>query len=302
VSRPPAVSCEGAPRDLGLDQGRFARHQIATALRGRPAARWLDRWRSDRGRPEIRLGRDLGRYFPHMAERTAGLSRGARVPERSLWGLLAEEVAAESGALLAVEGDPAGIVRSVRSPGADLLVRRSRPGEDFRSIEIAVPGLVPALAGVNEHGLVAAASWLPSAPGSDTDPCRAPGLLLVQDCLQRFSGVEGALGWCQRRPAAGETTLVLADGSGALVAVHVTSRDRRVIQPRDGLLAAPHGAERAEALRKRVANASSRDRAALDAALGAEGEPANLRIHLEAGRPSLGLRSEGATAVEWLDL
>lgn len=302
MSRPPAVSCQGAPRDLGLDQGRFARHQIVTALRGRPARRWIDRWRAEPRAPEVRVGRDLGRYFPHMAERTVGISRGARVSERSLWGLLADEVSREGGALLAVAGERAEIVRSVGSAPADLLVRRSTPGEDFRSIEVAVPGLVPTLAGVNEHGLVVAASWIPAAGQDRTDPCHAPGLLLVQDCLQRFSGVEGALGWCRRRPAGGETTIVLADASGALVAVHVTPHARQVVHPSDGLLVAPHGTERSEALRKRVANAGNPGRAALDAALTAEGEPAILRIHLEAGRTSLGLHSEGASAIEWLEL
>jgi len=287
------VACEGAPRDLGLDQGCFAQHQIASQLRGRATPGWLDRWLPDPHDSEIRLGRDLRRYFPHMAERTIGLSRGAKVRERTLWSLLRDQVDLESGAVLARRGE---VVRSLRADAAQLLIRRSAPGEDFRSIEVALPGVVPALAGVNEHGLVVVGAWQPRSGRDEDEPCRAPGLLLVQDCLQRFESVEAAAEWCECRPAGGETTVVLADGSGALAAVHVTSRIRQIVEPRDGLLVAPFATGRAEELRKAVSQTKD-----LDAALSEVGEPEALRIHLEPGTAKLGLASAGE-APTWLDL
>jgi hypothetical protein len=286
------VACKGAPRDLGLDQGRFARHQIGSLLRGRPAPGWLDRWLADPHDAEVRVGRDLRRYFPHMAERTIGLSRGASVDERQLWGLLRDQVAQPSGAVLARSGE---LLRSL-GPEGEVLIRRSAPGEDFLSIELARPGLAPALAGVNEHGLVVAGAWQPSEGPDHDEPCRAPGLLLVQDCLQRFESVEAAMEWCECRPAGGETTLVLADASGALAGVHVTSTIRQEIEPRDGLIVAPFATERAEALRKAVA-----ETAGLDAALTQCGEPEALRVHLEPGTPRLGLAKAGGD-VTWVGL
>lgn len=299
MSRPPAVACEGAPRDLGLDQGRFARHQVAQALREVPHPGFLDRWFPDPHEPAVRTGRDLRRYFPHMAERTTGLARGARVREQALWQLLRDSVGERSGATLAAAGC---VVRAVDAPSADLLVRRSAPGEDFRSIELVLPGLVPALAGVNEHGLVVVGSWTASPGVEDTEPCRAPGLLLVQDCLQRFRGVGAAVEWCERRPAGGETTIVLADATGALAAVHVTPQVRQVVEPRDGLLVAPFATERAEALRKEVASATRLDAATLAAALLTGGEAGAVRIHLEPGVPRLGVQGAGDGSPEWIEL
>ena len=299
MSRPPAVACEGAPRDLGLDQGRFAHHLVAQALGELPTAGFLDRWLPDPHEPAVRLGRDLRRYFPHMAERTTGLARGARVPERALWELLRGVVGRTSGAALAVAGS---VVRAIDFPALDILVRRSTPGEDFRSIDLVVPGLVPALAGVNEHGLVVVASWSVGSGVEDTEPCRAPGLLLVQDCLQRFSGVGAAVEWCERRPAGGETTIVLADGSGALAAVHVTPQVRQVVEPRDGLLVAPFATQRAEALRKQVSSATRLDGASLGAALRAEEEARDLLVHFEPGAPRLGVQGPEDAAPEWIEL
>lgn len=299
MSAPPAVDCEGAPRDLGLDQGRFARHQIAQNLRGQTRAGWLDRMMPDPHEPEVRIGRDLYRYFPHMAERTVGLSKGARVTERDLWSLLRDVIAAESGSILAA---PGAVVRSVDAQPADLIVRRSAPGEDFRSIEVAWPGLVPALVGVNEHGLVVAASWA-LRPGQDkSEPCRAPGLLLVQDCLQRFDGVEAAVEWCERRPAGGDTTVVIADRSGAQLAVHVTPKLRQVVEPRDDLIIAPFATEKAETLRKAIASAPSRDAASLSQALERDAGRSVLTIQMVPGEPRLGLSAPGSEEVQWLTL
>ncbi len=289
--RPPAVACEGAPRDLGLDQGRFARHQIGSILRGRPTPGWLDRVLPDPHDAEVRVGRDLRRYFPHMAERTIGLSRGASVTERQLWALLRDHVRAPGGAVLARSGE---IVRSVAA--AETLIRRSAPGEDFASIELACPGLVPALAGVNEHGLVVAGTWQPVEGPDRDEPCRAPGLLLVQDCLQRFESVEAAVEWCECRPAGGETTVVLADAGGVQAAVHVTSTTRQLVEPRDGLIAAPFATARAEGLRKAVSETGD-----LDAALTHCDEPGALRVHLEPGAPRLGLAEAGGR-VTWVGL
>ena len=65
-----SVSCRGAPRDLGWDQGRAC----ATTLRGVRGPRG---WRS--GRQQSALLGDLRRHFPHQAEQLEGIARGAGI-------------------------------------------------------------------------------------------------------------------------------------------------------------------------------------------------------------------------------
>ena len=55
------------------------------------------------------------------------------------------------------------------------------------------------------------AGWLRSGP--------APALLLVQECLQRFSSVDSARDWCGRRPADEGFALLFADADGEIAAL-----------------------------------------------------------------------------------
>jgi len=85
---PAAVSCDGAPRDLGLDQGQALRAAVRAALAQLSVAERLGLARGLAARSE----RDALRYFPHMSERLAGLARGAGVSRRALAALLAREI------------------------------------------------------------------------------------------------------------------------------------------------------------------------------------------------------------------
>jgi hypothetical protein len=118
---------------------------------------------------------------------------------------------------------------------APLFLRRSQPENGYRSLEIGIPWRVPALAGVNQHGLAVAASGVASSSAS-LSSCAAPAALLVQDCLQRFDGVDKALEWCERRPAAGNTSILLADADGALARIDLEGARRRVHREMDGIL------------------------------------------------------------------
>ena len=80
------------------------------------------------------------------------------------------------------------------------IVRRSLPEIGFASVELTLPWLAPAVAGVNEKGL--AVAIVPEAAERAALAFSPPALLLVQDCLQRFADLESALEWCARRPAA----------------------------------------------------------------------------------------------------
>jgi len=216
------VRCAGAPRDLGLDQGQALRERVRASLRFSrellPGSRSARAWR------------DLESYFPHHAERMLGLSLGARVPTRALAVRLAELLAGDGGLAAAVSGErgPGALVARSFGPGAgaDLVVRHSRPDNDYATLELA-PAWSPAAAiGVNEHGLAATATALPASDAL-LGGCAAPAALLVQDVLQRFDAVEKAVEWALRRPAGGLVSLLLADASGRTAAVSIEGRKRQ---------------------------------------------------------------------------
>jgi hypothetical protein len=173
-----------------------------------------------------------------MAERAEGLARGARVSSADLAALLARECRRGWETLVGVraEGSGSGVWIALGSEReAPIFVRRSQPENGYRSLEIGIPWRVPALAGVNQHGLAVAASGVVSSSASPSS-CAAPAALLVQDCLQRFDGVDKALEWCERRPAGGSASILLADADGVLARVDLEGELRRVHREMDGIL------------------------------------------------------------------
>jgi len=242
------IECAGHPRDMGIAQGAA----VKAAIRGEIARVGLPLRRSRK--PTLRgftdgpirgkgAGREFLRHFSHQAERLDGLAYAADVPVDSVLDLhLRVRAGGAEGGLLSRraslrartvgsdgEGKRALLERSLPRASdteAGWIIRESRPEVGFRSIEVGLPWLVSAVAGVNEGGLaVVAGPLLWGEPGREGWP---PSLLLVQECLQRFEDVEGALGWCRKRPVEGEQSFVLADAHGAVATVIASGRERRV--------------------------------------------------------------------------
>jgi len=224
------IHCEGAPRDLGRDQGSALRAEIRVALGCEGTLRRLLALRRDDA--SARLARDLRRYFPHQSEWLEGMARAAGVPERALLRALAAGAgpdAAPSAALAA--GDA---VRVVIPVPARSTVRLVRPEGRFASVELALPTAIAPLAGVNEAGLAVATVPRGWRPGRF-----APSVaLFARDCLERFENVLPALEWCLSRPAAEGGMLLLADARGERVVVDASAPRRRAVAPVDGWLAA----------------------------------------------------------------
>lgn len=208
------IVCAGHPRDMGLAQGRQLRELIATAVVRAGLSAQRSRWPSLRAVVSGPLrgrgaGRELFRHFAHQAERLEGLAHAANLPLDSLLELQ---------------------LRMGTGGGGDesaWIVRESRPVVGFRSLELTLPWLVPAVAGVNEAGLAVIAR-LPESAAAATRGGDAPPILLVQDCLARFEHLAGALDWCRRRPVGGVQTILLGDGSGARATIEFRGRERHV--------------------------------------------------------------------------
>lgn len=214
------IACQGAPRDLGLDQGRACRAAIRSELLRNPGART--------GAVQGELARDLARHFPHLAERLEGLARGAGVSRADLVPPLARALLGPSPLRFEARCEPsgadaAGSLLVLAAHDAPLRVREARPETGFPSLALVLPWLPAALAGVNEAGLAAACALEPSVPGA----ARAPAALLLEHALERFERVANALDWCERRPGVGAACLVFADAAGASGAIQVRGDERR---------------------------------------------------------------------------
>jgi hypothetical protein len=289
VSALPFVRCAGAPRDLGLDQGRSAQDAIRAALRD---------GRRDRSAP--RAARDLERFFPHHAERMQGLSLGAGVPARALAARLAEWLAGDGGLAAVLSTARAGgalLGRSIHAAADALVLRASAPDNDYRTLELAPAWSAAAWIGVNEHGLAATATALPAA-AAQLGGCAAPAQLLVQDVLQRFDSVDKAVDWALRRPAGGTASLLLADASGSTAAVAIEGRERRLIGTGEGTLVGLGPLAARAALEKALAESARLDADALARLLDAAAAHAPLVAVADPLGRRLGV-SRGGAALEW---
>ena len=234
------IVCRGAPRDLGLDQGTAGAREIArlvAASSGGAFARLLAALRTPRAQRAIL--RDTYRHFPHMAERSAGLARGAGVSLAALAAQSALPERAPADALRLVRNERGPCVARALPPDALSVLRESAPDTDYRSLEVVALERVAPFVGVNEHGLAVGALLHGASPGD----CAAPATLLAQDCLQRFDRVEKALEWLERRPAGGRATFVLADAAGATAGLELEGEVRRRVEPSDAPVS-PSTAER----------------------------------------------------------
>ena len=252
------IECEGAPRDLGSDQGTHCRAVLNAAYRSR------SRWQRARlrlpvesdGRRRTRL--EIRRFYPQQAEMMEAMARASRVPLAWLIALLvgnlrsaASEDALVLAAASAVTGRGGLLARAL--PG-DAIVRRSRPTSGFRSIELTQPWRIAPLAGVNETGLaVACLSRSGEVAGSRH---AVPAALLAHDCLRRFDNLDGAIDWLLVRPGGGKSMLVLADPSGEIAGVRADGDERRVFRPADGLIVHTGGHVRQAEIEKGLREAS----------------------------------------------
>lgn len=214
------VGCEGAPRDLGVDQGRACRAMLQRTLRdGGALAALAQRCGSAARR---RQQREIRRHFPHQAETQAGLAVGAALPE----GWLAERLRDWSAGDTELSfGIDAVALRLWIRPPPDRILRRNRPEGLFASVDLTLPWLGAACAGVNERGLAVASTPLRNAASG------APAWLLAQDCLERFQSCAAALDWCRARPTGGSARMAFADAGGAVCALEIRDGERRLLEP-----------------------------------------------------------------------
>jgi hypothetical protein len=243
-----SIECAGHPRDMGIAQGRAFANSIRAACdaAGLPLRRsrmpTLAALASGKARGSG-AGREFLRHFAHQEERLEGVARGANVPTDSLLelhlrvreggsqgGLLSRRAYLRAHSAGAASAEKQVLLERTLPSAVDgeigWVIRESCPAVGFRSIEVGLPWLVPGVAGINEAGLSVMGG--PVLWGDSSRRGFPPAALLVQECLQRFEDLGGALDWCRKRPVEGEQSIVLADTSGGVATVISSGRERRI--------------------------------------------------------------------------
>lgn len=278
-----AVECEGAPRDLGRDQGLACGASLRERFAAEPLSLRLRLGLGRAGGPATRLRRQLLRHLPRQAETLAGIAAAARVPEAWLV-LRLERERREPGSALAAaaSAELTGASAIVgRAPGGEWVVRRSCPEGGFRCVELTRPWLAHALLGVNDAGIAVAVSAAGDTGGDGVLPA-AP---LATDCLQRFATLGACLEWCAARPGDGPATLLFADAHGEIAGIEIGPGRRRVLRSAEGWLAAGGSRDERDRLAKRL-----RESGRLGPAL-ASADPAARALHVGTERYDLSAAS-----------
>lgn len=243
------IECRGDPRAMGEAQGRALRESIRACVQragAGPSGRSPYSLRSfTNGRVLGRgMGRGIARHYPHLSERIQGLARGADLPIAALMHAFVTEAShpraidsptAEAAAVVRREGEQARLTRRLWKRGHRWVLRRSEPAVGFRSVEVTLPWLATAVAGVNEAGVAAMLAPRATSGASIDSPGAA---LLVQECLQRFESLEACIDWILKRPASGWLSIALSDAKGEAAVVDIAGTERNVSHLPEGLTAA----------------------------------------------------------------
>ncbi|MDE0908841.1 MAG: hypothetical protein OSB60_00130 [Myxococcota bacterium] len=319
----PFIECVGDPRAMGHGQGLAHRAEIQAriaAAGGRVRRSRLPSLRALTSGGELGsgIGREVIRHYTHLAERMAGIARNADVPFASLMDLFcaATETAGPDDDLVApaiaigtretqsASGGPL-VLRTLS--GASLesspwILRKSRPEVGFSSAEVTLPWLATAIAGINDAGVAVAmaprtASYGGGVNAGAVNPRHAPhGVLLVQECLQRFEDIDGCIDWCRKRPRSGNVSLVIGDANGGLATVKIEGDECRVVDAGAGIAVEGAMAPIRDRIVSQYGDQKQIDLDALVTAHGGESQPAHgCLVWLEPARRSLSLRSTAET-------
>ena len=256
-----AVVCSGDPREMGRQQGTALRTRIL-ALREdlarlepfrlrQPA--WLPygvyRWLAER-RTARYLDRALQASDSGMRDRLAGIVEGARVGHGTicLFNALEPLLSSVGGCITCGHGCSAVAVRGSRSVTGEpviarnfdylplaqpyYILRESRPAGGLRSLEFTLAPLAGAVDGLNEAGLAVVYDY---AFALDQPAAPAPSISMgISGALARCRTVAEAVEYIAARPRWGAALLMLADATGDIASLEISSTRSFVRRPLAG--------------------------------------------------------------------
>jgi Acyl-coenzyme A:6-aminopenicillanic acid acyl-transferase len=257
------VMVSGGPWEMGFAQGDTLRtriqqaHQIVNQLEAfrlmKPRCMPLGVFRK---LAEMRAAQTLDAAFaadfPDFRHRLGGICKGAGVNLKALYLFSAME------SMLSEKNDATTIpppgacsalaIRSQRSATGEPIIarnfdylplvrplytmRKTRPRRGFESLEFTMAPFAGAVDGVNEKGLCITYDY---AYATDTSPKPSvPLSILIAEALQRCASTSEAAAWIQSRQRWGAGLLMIADASGDIASMELSSTRSAVRRPADG--------------------------------------------------------------------
>lgn len=256
------IRCAGTPLEMGLAQGAALRPAIHAALQTLTELEAV-RLMKPRWLPlpvflrlaDLRAQAFLRRAFaevPLLAEqRLRGIAEGAGVPYRRLALCSAMEAAlSDLGRITSVPLSAACSAVALRGTafqgGQPVLahnfdylpvtqpyycIRRSSPAGRLRSVEFTVAPLAGSVSGVNEAGLCVTCNY---AYATDTAGPGPTMTMLLSEVLSRFRTVSEATEFLTQTPRVGGGLLMLADATGRILSVEISSTRLECREPPPG--------------------------------------------------------------------
>ena len=255
------VICYGLPREMGFAQGTAVRSKICAVredLIKLEAFRlqqpwWLPygpyRWLAEQNAWRLLAG-PLSRNYPDMSQRLEGIAEGAGVGLKTLYLFNALEslLSSVSGCTACLGACSAAAVRGRRSTIFEPIVarnfdylplvqpyyilRESRPKGKLRSLEFTIAPLAGVVDGINEEGLCITYNYAfttdrPSASA-------APISMAIAEVLEQCTTVTNAADWISSRPRWGGGLLMLADATGDIASLELSSTRSHLRRPPAG--------------------------------------------------------------------
>ncbi len=258
------VVCSGTPYEMGFAQGQALGEKIR---RGRRELKLLEAFRNEQPRwlpyplflsyaerkVAALIGPGVAAEYPAMDERISGIAAGAGVSKKTLLlldgfeALMASvqgrfDVAAQRGACsaIAVRGTRSATGQPIIARNFDYLtivqpfytLRESRPKDGMRSLEFTTAPQPGTVDGVNEAGLCITYNYALSLD----EPAKNSGLIsmAISEAMAKCRTVTEAIDWIRSRPRWGGGLLMLADETGEIASLELSSTCSHVRKPAGG--------------------------------------------------------------------
>lgn len=191
---------------------------------------------------------DVSTHCGRQKTRMEGIAKGAGVDESLLFLALAGELtlakinyrlgactaAGVSGERSAL-GEPM-VIKNFDYPifyQSCYLTRCCRPAETFSTLDVTLAPLAGCHDGINEHGLCISYNY---GHGTDMANVNVPVTLLVQEALENCAGTRKAVDFLCADKRSGGAILLVADASGDMATVELSSNFCGVREPVEGIL------------------------------------------------------------------
>ncbi|MBC7230321.1 MAG: hypothetical protein H5T74_08030 [Actinobacteria bacterium] len=191
---------------------------------------------------------DLAEHYPDQKNRLEGIARGADVDISHLFLALSTELAMTRINYRLGACTAAGVGAERSALGEPMLIKNFDYPESFRpyyvtrlcsspsvasTLSVTIASMAGCHDGMNEHGLCISYNY---GHGTDLPKVNVPVSILVQEALERCSTTREAVSFLGEGKRCGGAILLVADASGDMATVELSSNFSGVREPQDGLL------------------------------------------------------------------